>query len=190
MPPRRTELTPTGKPGWNGGERTKMKAWAVSACLRGFTEYVKAPPAHLSLRILVDSPRVVTGSTIRGRLVVDNPGAPLNLTATAPNGCEPGFQIYLTNRTIDNESGFDAICNGAPFIISSGTDKFPFKTLTTYSSCSPPGDSLDASAPTCPASGGMPPLPPGTYRATIAWSEPVPLPTPRPVTVTVVAGST
>jgi hypothetical protein len=144
----------------------------------------------LSTRLVLDATHVVSGQSIKGTLAVTNPGNPINLTTMtlgkglSPYHCKPGFEVYLTNGSIENEAGFADVCSSAPFIINHGTTHLPFRLLTNYSSCTETG--LGAiNTPKCTAH-GIPPLPTGSYIAKVAWSKSVPLPAPKPRTVNLV----
>jgi hypothetical protein len=140
----------------------------------------------MTIQIELSATRAVAGPPINGNLVITNPGPAVNLTDLEPSGCKPGFSVYLTNGTIKNEAPSTTDCVGAAFIIAQGTTTLPFTIFTTYVSCSTSQSAVTTpNDPLC-LSSGMPPLPPGTYQATIGWDEVVPLPQPRPVTVTLV----
>jgi hypothetical protein len=139
----------------------------------------------MTVRISLSLPQAVAGTTIKGYLVITNPGPAVNLTDLEPSGCKPGFTIYLTNGTISNEAPSTADCVGAAFVIAQGTTTLPFSLSTSYTGCTSESAETTPNIPLCLPS-GMPPLPPGTYQAVIGWSEVVPLPQPLPVTVTLV----
>ena len=132
------------------------------------------------------------GDQISGTLTITNSGNPLDLTALAHPfrgpavfHCRPAFQVYLTNGAVTNEGGFLADCSSRPFIIRHGANHLPFRLSTSYAACSQAGGSAPTSGiPPCTAQ-GTPPLPSGSYKAELAWSESVPLPSPKPVTVEV-----
>jgi len=142
----------------------------------------------MTVQITLSATRTVAGSPIKGDLVIANPGPAVNLTHLEPSGCMPGFAVYLTNGTISNAPAFTADCTSGAFVIAHGTTTLPFSLSTTYGACTSESAETTPSFPLCSPS-GMPPFPPGTYQATIGWSEVVPLPRPRPVAVTLVAPS-
>jgi hypothetical protein len=121
----------------------------------------------------------VAGRPIKGTLIVENPGAALDLTqlemSPSPH-CRLAFEISLTSATVDNQAGFSLVCTTGVYPIAHGTTRLPFSISTTYNGCSPHDDSTGG--PDCLADGDEPPLPVGSYRAVINWSEPVPLPRP------------
>jgi len=150
---------------------------------------------HLTVRIELRAARVVAGKTIKGTLIVTNPGKPINLTQLEhPLGhlhpivhCMPDFAGYLKKGSIENSPAFATDCAmGAPFVITHGENRLPFTITTSYSTCFQDEGVVTPSMPHCLANGGMPNLPPGKYKAVISWSEVVPVPTPRPVDVTLV----
>jgi len=147
----------------------------------------KSGPNEVGLRVVLDTDEGRAGPLIKGVLVVTNPYSAINLTqveeASSPARCQPAFQIYLHKGGIGNPVAFTMACTNRPFLLAHGTTRLRFQVFTTYTQCSPPdGQSVVPVVP-CLASGGLPPLPAGSYRTAIKWSEPVPLPTPVPVTV-------
>jgi hypothetical protein len=166
--------------------------WALPGCSATPTSTpTSVAPHRLSVRIDLHTTRVATGHPITGSLVVDNPGAAINLTRaeeSASPDCEPAFAVYLSNSRVRNEPGFSSVCTTQPFVVAHGRNRFSFKVFTSYAGCSPPAGTSEISVPACLPSGGVPDLPPGTYRALIAWSERVPLPTPPSVPVVLTTG--
>jgi hypothetical protein len=148
----------------------------------------------LSTRIVLEATQIVAGQPIKGTLVLANPGEAVDLTAVShpfghlhsPYHCKPAFEVYLTNGVVENEEGFTDECVAKPFVIAHGTTKLPFTLPTTYSRCTQTGPGAPSTPPCGPT--GLPPLPLGNYRATVAWSEVVPVPAPSPVTVVVTGG--
>ena len=157
--------------------------FVVSSCGATRALSTPSPPASLSLHIHLDATRVAAGHRLRGTLVVDNPGSPLNLTRGERSGCRPGFEISLTRGGVNNFAGFTLDCVSGPFSIPHGTTRLPFSVLTYSVDCLPPDGQSLTSVPNCLSSGGEPPLPTGFYRAVIDWSEPVPLPRPTSVAI-------
>lgn len=144
----------------------------------------------LSDRLELSTTHTASGPSIKATFVINNPGSAINLTPAsrevggqASGGCEPDFAVYLTNGNVNNEVGFNEDCSSAPFLIPHGTTRLPFTLDTTFTSC---GDPATPNDPGCLASGGFPPLPPGTYKAEVEWSDKVPVPAPKPVSVTIV----
>jgi hypothetical protein len=142
----------------------------------------------MTVQITLSTTRTVAGNSIKGDLVFTNPGPAVNLTSLEPSGCKPAFAVYLTNGTISNAPAFTADCVAGPFVIAQGTTTLPFSLSTTYGTCTQQSAATTPNIPLCSPS-GMPPFPPGAYRAPVGWSEAVPLPQARPVAVTLVAPS-
>jgi hypothetical protein len=150
--------------------------------------------ARLSDQISLDHTRGVAGKTINGYLIVENKGPAINLTPrtrqvsgrTMP-GCQPAFQVYLSNNKVTQTVAFSDVCSTAPFTIGHGTTRLPVTLVTTYTACQQlPNSDPTAQVPSCLIS-GEPPLPPGTYNAKVAWSQTVQLPNPKAVTVLLTA---
>jgi len=141
------------------------------------------PANRLTLTVDLRTTHAVSGKPIKGTLIVNNPGAAINLTKVVKSGCEPAFAIILTQGAFSNGVGFALICTNKAFVIAPGRTTLPFSVMTAYTSCSPPNGSSSIATPRCLASGGPPPLPVGTYKTAIEWSEPVPLPKPAAVVV-------
>ncbi|MGH9018172.1 MAG: hypothetical protein ACRDY1_10540 [Acidimicrobiales bacterium] len=150
------------------------------------TAVVPVAPRQLTVAIRLDVARVAAGQRLDGTLVVDNPGPAFNLTALerskAPP-CRPAFAIAVSRGRFHNTVGFTARCTIGPFTIGHGTSRHRFTVLTSYAQCLAPAGSSLVSIPECLPGGPALPLPAGTYRGVIVWSEPVPLPTPHSVSV-------
>ena len=71
---------------------------------------------------------------------------------------------------------------GFEFVGEAATGEEPFDLATTYGSCvhNPTGD---PTKPVCLEGDGIPPLPPGRYRAVLVSSSPLPVPVPPAVPV-------
>jgi hypothetical protein len=77
---------------------------------------------RLGVRIELRTTAATDGRPIKGTLLVENPGAPLDLTQLAPPPhCRPVFEISLASATIDNQSGFSLVCTTRAFPIAHGT---------------------------------------------------------------------
>jgi hypothetical protein len=143
-------------------------------------------PNRVGVRVVLDTETAEAGPPITGFLVVTNPYAPINLTqveqAKQSARCKPGFHIYLRNANVDNRISFDTDCTDEPFLLAHGTTRIPVQVFTVFDRCSPDALGVMPAVP-CLASGAEPPLPAGSYRTAIQWSEPVPLATPAPVRV-------
>ena len=148
-------------------------------------------PNHEAVAIQLTTTTIVAGQTVKGWLVVTNPGRSVDLTQAASIHvrsagervihCRPEFAVYLSNAEVRQIIGFRDSCVRAPFVIQSGTTRLPFTMLTTYGGCVPSGGKPPF--PNCTPF-GPPALPPGSYEAKVEWSEHVPLPIASPLTVT------
>ena len=98
--------------------------------------------------------------------------------------CRPSYAVSLTNGAFRQQIGFRTKCSDMPFVIQHGTTRIVLNVITTYTECAEPGGTVTPSSPPCSAF-GMPPLPAGTYKALLVWSQTVPLPKPRSVEVTI-----
>jgi hypothetical protein len=173
---------------WVGAAAATLSVLLASCGGPSTTTPAPSAPSRLSVRIDLRTTRVEAGHALKGTLVVENPGAALDLTQleTSPSPhCRPAFEISLTSTTIDNRGGFSLVCTNEAYPIAHGTTRLPFSVLTTYAQCDPPNGSSTVSVPACLPGGEEPPLPAGSYRAVIDWSEPVPLPTPGSIGVVV-----
>lgn len=141
------------------------------------------PANRLTAKIDLSTARAVSGNFIKGKLIFHNPGAAMNLTKLVRGGCEPAFAIILTRGAFRDGVAFTMACTNGALVIRHGTTTLPFSLLTFYNSCLPPNGSSLIPTPRCLPSGGSPPLPVGTYKTAIEWSEPVPLPEPGAVEV-------
>jgi hypothetical protein len=193
-----------------GGLRPSL-VWAFAVLILGIlslgifievspTSSVRQPlgggsPASSALSdyLQLDQTRAIAGRTVKGNLVVDNPGKPINLTpgtrqvnGQTLSGCEPELAAYVSNSRVTQEIGFATPCSTMPFLIAHGATRLPITLLTDYGSCSPVGQVPTPNNPTCLKS-GLPPLPPGRYYAKIEWSQKVVIPNPRPVAFTITA---
>lgn len=172
--------------GWSVAVAVLSTALTACAC--------RASSGTLRAELVLGQVDAAPGQRIEGVLIITNPGAPFNLTAVARPfnashlryHCRPAFEVYLTDGTLTNAGGFRADCSSRSFVVGHGANRLTFRVLTSYASCAESPDSTGtAESPPC-GSSGSPPLPVGSYRATIAWSEWVPIPRPRPVAVRLV----
>jgi hypothetical protein len=157
-----------------------LLAAVLSSCGRPL---VAVPTERLSIKISLTTNHVVAGHRLKGALIVNNPGDPINLNL-ASKGCRPGFQVFLQKGDINSAYGFTWPCLSTPFIIDHGINRLPFSTFTRYTGCAPPGGTITAESPPCLSSGAYPLLPAGSYQAVIEWTNTLPVPTPEAVTVT------
>ena len=108
-----------------------------------------------------------------------NHGVAINLTKT----CRPDFLVVLTSSSYTPLVAWAADCTAAPFIIASGTNRFPIQVATTSLQCRQGGPSANCLA------NGPPSLPAGNYDAVLVGNG-LALPKPQPVAVTLTKGST
>ncbi len=173
------------------GAAVVVVALAVAGCGSGAGTLPRpAAPSHAGAAVTdslqLDTTVSTAGPPIHGRLVVVNPGVPLELGRGA---CRPRFVVVLTNRTYAPVVAWPADCDVRPLRIGHGTTSLAFTVATTYLACQQSGP-YHATMPPCTAS-GPPPLPPGLYRAVVEWDRPMAstIPAPRPETVTLRARS-
>jgi hypothetical protein len=138
-------------------------------------------PVHQTIEL--STTRGVAGQPISGNIVIVNLGSAINLS----HGCRPGYTVVLANSHYAPVIAWPADCAAGSFVIPTGTTRLPVTVYTRYSTCSQSGSGT-SSPPPCLAGDEMPPLPPGTYQARVAWAGQVPLPPASPVTVSLVAG--
>jgi hypothetical protein len=136
------------------------------------------PAAPISARVVLPSHSLVAGSTMSGRVVVDN----LTGVALHGTGCGSLFAVALGNDQVQQTiSRLDCLQD---FTIPTGTSSYPVTVYATYLFCSegPP----PTAAPPCLPGSQMPPLPPGHYRATLDQQSTV-VPAPPAISVRVSA---
>ena len=136
--------------------------------------------AQVTLRIEVASHHLRAGQTMPATVVIDNnTGAPLRLTG--PNNCKPRFAIALGGGRFPPKVLFPADCLDGPLVIPRGETRFNRKVDARTSGCS---SQPQGPPPRCLATGGPPPLPPGTYL--IQWFDDgtgLPAPKAEPIRV-------
>jgi hypothetical protein len=157
-----------------------LLAFVVSSCSGPSPRPVVPAPLptnRLSVQIDLSTTHVVAGRPINGHLSIYNPHAAINV-----KGCAPSVAIVLGRGSFSNGTLFFQVCSLRPLVPPHGLTRLPTTVSTRYTLCASDGGS-SVDDPKCLPSGGAPPLPTGTYRATIEWSGPVPLPNPPPVTV-------
>ncbi len=133
------------------------------------------PPAEVTATVTLSSTTIVAGSSIPATVTITNrTGHDLK-----EGGCVRLFNVDLSNETIKPTVEWPDCLT--VFTIPTGTSTYPVTVATTYHGCGngpPQGD-----VPTCLPGGTMPPLPPGTYQATL-YQHPIIAATPPPITVT------
>lgn len=149
------------------------------------TTTTPTPLPGTAVQITLTTTRAVAGDRINGTVEITNSGSAVNLTEMDGGEGTPAFLVHLTNGTIIGGPVLGGSATSSPFVIAHGTTYFRFSLWTTYEACG--GTPTTPNDPPC-SPNGEPPLPPGTYAATIEWSPLVPLPQPKPVEVTVLDG--
>jgi hypothetical protein len=146
------------------------------------------PQPDLRVRIELNSDTIVAGSTMKGRLVVDNTtNQEINL---APTGCWPHWAVTLRNSEFVNSPPFKLNCETGQWLVAPGENWWPFTIDGSYVSCTraphPP-----SRVPICPPEtsplDNTPPLRPGAYEAVLVSDGRGFLPYATPVPVQVVA---
>lgn len=159
---------------------------AVSGCAGSTAAQSAAPLPHVtptaapvSIRIVLPSRTMITGSQMSGRVVVNNATG----HAIHVESCGSPFVVALSSSTYRPTVAF-ATCLHV-FTIRAGRSSYPVQVLATYLACS------QSAPPRCLRGKHkgqllMPPLPPGRYRAELflAGDKIAPLPPPIPVRVT------
>ena len=99
--------------------------------------------------------------------------------ALSVTGCGSLFQIVLGNGTVRQDPAWPACAQ--PLTVPAGRSTYPVTVSATYSGCTQASGS--GPMPAC-VDGGLPPLPPGRYQATLAQNPKV-APAPAPSTIQV-----
>ena len=125
----------------------------------------------LAARVVLPAKRLASGATVLADVVVSNrTGKPLRGT-----GCGSPFQIVLSNDQVHQDVGWRLCAESIEIPVGISHHKV---RVSAVSAC---GEGRGLSP--CQA-GKLPPLPPGTYRATLA-QNPVFTPTPPTITIRV-----
>jgi hypothetical protein len=169
-----------------GDSITRGQAIALATKITG------RPPAHidtkpnLSVRIELPSHTLVSGSSLNGTLVVDNPtSTPIDLS---PQNCWQKWAVTLETSSFVNEPLYAQDCRTGPWLVAPGTTRWRFTVVGTYYHCSQSAHPLRGE-PRCPpgSNTNTPPLPPGDYSAVLVADSPGFLLDAPPVPVQVVA---
>ena len=157
------------------GSQPALAAGASPARLSGLT-------AHM---VLVGSRAIPAGSSLGGTLIVDNTTkAPISVN----QGCagQPEFGVVLTSSAVPQSPAFTAV-RCPPIVLTPGVHRYPFVLSATYLGCTMQAGSGSSIEPACLMPGnGVPPLPPGQYRAVVSPMSPIPI--AKPITVKVIEG--
>ena len=134
-------------------------------------------PAPLTAQIVLPRRTLGAGSSMAGRLVVENrTGHPLQET-----GCGSLFRVALTGPRYHPQIAWPQCAQR--LTIPTGRSTYRIEVMSSYLACG--NGPRTANVPACLPQGGPPPLPVGDYRATLFQSAPVvPAPAPVPVRVT------
>jgi len=158
----------------------------TSACGGGTTHIVGRNGITDSLTLSTTT--VPAGRKITAVLTVKNPGAAINLNALspAPLHCRPGFEVVLSGNGISPQGpAFTAECASQPLIVRHGITRFRMTVFTTYNGSTDNRAEASADLPFCSGrGGGVPPLPSGEYKTSLAWTGSPLLPPPPTITVT------
>jgi hypothetical protein len=126
----------------------------------------QAPQASLSARIVLPVSTMAAGSSISGKVVVENNTG----HALLATGCKSLFAVALGSDQISPDVVWPMCLQ--TFTIPEGESSYPVIVTASYSTCSPP---------LCTD----PSLPPGDYRAMLFQQTiVVPVPPPIPIRVT------
>lgn len=119
----------------------------------------------LSARVVLPSPTMTAGSSMTAQVLVDNSSG----HAIRVPGCLGLFQVALTSRGYRPAVAWPACLQR--FIIRAGQTRYRVAVPASYSQCSQgrPRHGLKA----CLPGGRMPPLPPGTYQASLFQARPL-----------------
>jgi hypothetical protein len=132
--------------------------------------------APLSARVVLPSRTMTAGSSMAGHVLVDNRTG----HTVRVSGCQNLFAVALTSSTYRPAVAW-LLCLQR-FTIPVGETRYPVTVLATYLQCSEGGPRDGVIG--CPPSGGMPPLPPGTYQARLFQAHKL-VRVPPPITVRV-----
>jgi hypothetical protein len=124
---------------------------------------------ELSARLVLPSRTIKAGSNIPVRVVVENhAGHPI-----ATQGCGPKlvFTIELSNDGYQQQMGFAGVGCRRRSRIPTGRTTYSTEILASYTGCRGPYTNPPVGPP-CQADGTAPPLPVGTYRATLHTIDP------------------
>ncbi|HEX4258012.1 MAG TPA: hypothetical protein VH089_23175 [Streptosporangiaceae bacterium] len=136
-----------------------------------------APAAKVSARVILDARTVAAGAQLPGRVIVDNQtGHALHI-----HGCGDLVQVTLSSRHY--HPALAAPDCAETLTVPTGQTTYRVRVLASYLTCSN-GDA-EAGIPKCAPGPKLPPLPPGTYQASLdATASFVPAPPPIQVHLT------
>ena len=150
------------------GTTLKPFLLVLALVLAGCTS--QALQAPLSARIVLPVSTMAAGSSISGKIVVENNTG----HALLATGCKSLFAVALGNDRISPDVVWRSCLQ--TFTIPEGESSYPVIVTASYSTCSPP---------LCTDGSLSPSLPPGDYRAMLFQQTiVVPVPPPIPIRVT------
>jgi len=138
-------------------------------------EIARFAHAGVTARIELPSTTMIAGSTMSGRVVVENNTG----HEIAAKGCLSVFQVMLGNAAIHPDPAWYDCVQELPIPV--GESSYPVTVTAAYSGCDTTGAN---GVQKCLPSGGVPPLPPGDYETRFFQSSPVVFGAP-PIDVTV-----
>ena len=135
--------------------------------------------APVSARVVLSARTVAAGGSLTGRVIVTNrTGEPVEGV-----GCRNIFQVALRSNEVKPEVAW-LLC-AETLSIPPGRSTYPVTVAASHLTCS---STPSSEIPQCLPGGGLPPLPPGDYRA-VLFQNPELVPTPDPVEVRVTRAS-
>jgi hypothetical protein len=168
---------PSAHPPGAGAPRAALAPAAGSPAQSPAARRAAHPVPGLTARVILSGHTITAGSSLRARVVVENRTGHARHVA----GCLSLFQVVLTSRRYHPDPAWPDCLQ--QLTIPAGRSAYRMTVEASYGECtqgSPSGGLLS-----CLPGGGMPPLPPGTYRARLFQSVPL-IPAPPPVTVHVI----
>jgi hypothetical protein len=139
-----------------------------------------APPAPVSVQVLLPSRTVKAGSQLTGHVVIDNTTGHAIRTA----GCGALFTVALASKSYHPVVASLSCLQF--FTIPAGTSSYRVHVLASYLACSV-GHS-GGGLPVCLPGRKAPPLPPGSYRAKLFFEVRQFAPAPPAIPVKVIPG--
>ncbi|HEY0718604.1 MAG TPA: hypothetical protein VGD68_13370 [Streptosporangiaceae bacterium] len=130
-----------------------------------------------SAQVLLGARTVTAGSQLTGRVVVDNHSG----HALHVRGCD-SLAVIVTLSSRRYHPALAAPSCAGTVTIPAGRSVYPVKVLASYLSCSV--GHADGGLPECGSGDALPPLPAGTYQATLGGITGVAAPPPVDIRVT------
>jgi hypothetical protein len=128
--------------------------------LAGLVTGCARTPAKVSARLVLPSYTITAGHQLSGQVIIDNQtGHALHF-----RGCGSPVNVTLSNGHY-HPTGAGAACAGTA-TVPTGQTTYPVKVEASYLSCSV--GHADGNMPRCAPGDQPPPLPPGTYQASLS----------------------